>query len=517
MLPTQSTYCQTPGTGRRRQCAFRSVAARIIASLFLTWATFATSARGRGAEVDVLHIDGTVWRGEWIGADGSVALAGTVTVRGPSGPVDVPFHDLARLTFSAATVPVPSLPITAGQTVGSTPTDASTPADKTKSDADGPQVAPPADDDKKATKESVPSEPATPGNETPKQDNVVEEATGPVPAIFHLADGGLLPGKLIDPPAGDVASDAVYGRTALAEVTALPFDRVAAIQLGRGDEFPRAFRAFRSALANRLPGRDVLIVRSVDDAKTLRGQLVQIGTQTGSFSFAGRCRSFQTGKIFGVVFAGGGGIDRDDRFGVTASLLDGSVFSGNIVDADASAVRLASSIGQTATIRVSDISRLECVSNRVVYVSDIEPSAQTVEGLLHRTWPIRFDRSVGGGPLVIDGEVFARGIGVHSRTTLTYSLDGGFQSFVATIGLDDAVRPGGSVIFRVSVDGNARFESQELTGRDEAQLIKIDIAGARTLTLVVDFGKALDLGDHADWAGARLIRPAPDAPDGARQ
>jgi hypothetical protein len=95
---------------------------------------------------------------------------------------------------------------------------------------------------------------------------------------------------------------------------------------------------------------------------------------------------------------------------------------------------------------------------------------------------------------------------MHSRATLNYELPEGFSHLVATIGIDDAVRPRGSVVFRVITDGKPAYESKTLTGRDPAENIRVDIRGARTLQLVVDFGEELDVGDQADWANIRLVK-----------
>ncbi len=68
------------------------------------------------------------------------------------------------------------------------------------------------------------------------------------------------------------------------------------------------------------------------------------------------------------------------------------------------------------------------------------------------------------------------------------------------------MRPRGSVVFRVRGDGRLLFESGETTGSDPPREIAVDVAGVRRLTLECDESGDLDLGDHADWAAARLIR-----------
>jgi hypothetical protein len=43
-------------------------------------------------------------------------------------------------------------------------------------------------------------------------------------------------------------------------------------------------------------------------------------------------------------------------------------------------------------------------------------------------------------------------------------------------------------------------------GSDPAREIKLDVAGVKLLSLIVEPGEDLDLADLADWADARVLR-----------
>jgi hypothetical protein len=113
---------------------------------------------------------------------------------------------------------------------------------------------------------------------------------------------------------------------------------------------------------------------------------------------------------------------------------------------------------------------------------------------------------VAGGPLVLNGRRYEKGLGVHADTTLTYKLDGNFETFMATIGIDDSPG-GGSAVFRVRGDERVLHQSDVLFARD-SQRVVVDVRGIRELKLECSRGPDLDLGDHGDWAEARLIRAA---------
>ncbi len=356
----------------------------------------------------------------------------------------------------------------------------------------------------------------------PAEKSAPQDAKSVEPALlsgvgFHLADGGFIPGVIVGEAAG-----AVVGRCLLGDSVVMPFERLAGIQLTDAKAYPRAAELFRETLSDRLPGHDVLVTRSKDDAKSLRGTLEQLGPQRGSFALAGGSaratvpafahataqpvRTFRLEKIFGIVFAAGA--YKQPTYPITVELVDGSVFSGKIRSADAETLRIGTSLDVDADVAITTVAEIRCRSHRVVYLSDLTPKTERIEGRLHRPWPLKQDRSVGGGPLTIGGRRFEKGLGVHSRTELDYELAGGYETFVATLGIDDAVRPRGSVVFRVLGDGTVLHESATLTGTSEPQPCRVDVDGVALLTLVVDYGDALDLADHADWGGARLLRAA---------
>ena len=321
--------------------------------------------------------------------------------------------------------------------------------------------------------------------------------------VFHLADGGRLYGELV----GD-APEAVVTRTVLGDAVPIAFDRLAAIQFVRGgDTFARAEELFESALKERLPAQDVLITRGPEDTKSLRGRLETLDAESGSFAFGDKPRTFQTDKIFGIVFATGA--NKQSIFPVTIELSNGSVVSGAVERADAESVKAATSVGPIVEMKVGEVMSLRVRSPRVVYLSDLTPTAERMEGMLHRPWPVRKDRSVSAAPLSMAGRVFDRGLGVHSKTELDYAVGGAYESLVATIGIDDAVRPSGSVVFRILGDGKDLFDSGVLTGQHPPRDVKVDVKGVNTLTLIVDYGDGLDLSDHADWGGVRLLKPTP--------
>lgn len=164
--------------------------------------------------------------------------------------------------------------------------------------------------------------------------------------------------------------------------------------------------------------------------------------------------------------------------------------------------------GATVRVPVKHVVALDVRQGRAVYLSDLKPRRYEHTPYLGVRWPYTLDASVAGNELRIGGSTYDKGIGMHSQSRITFDLGSGYQWFEAWVGLDERTGQGGSVVVGVLVDGKPIDvgTTKELTGRDKPLPIRIRVAGARELTLVVLFGRHGDVQDHVDWADARLIK-----------
>jgi NPCBM/NEW2 domain/PA14 domain len=146
----------------------------------------------------------------------------------------------------------------------------------------------------------------------------------------------------------------------------------------------------------------------------------------------------------------------------------------------------------------------QALGNGVNYLSDLTWTSAT-----NGYGPVEKDRSNGeaaagdGKPLTIQGATFAKGLGVHANSTITYTLLSTCPTFSAQVGVDDEIGNLGSVIFQVYGDGVKLYDSGIMTGADAAKPISVNTAGKTELKLVVDANGSPDY-DHADWADAKV-------------
>lgn len=320
-------------------------------------------------------------------------------------------------------------------------------------------------------------------------------------AVFHLADGGRFAGRIVA-----ATDDGIDVRTAFAESVTLNFEHLAAIRFPADPDPPRARQVFEAELAARLPGKDVLVTRAGDEVKTVRGTILSLGPTSGRFLLDGRERTFDVSSVYGLVCALGAG--SREPAPARLHLASGALLPARLLPSNGDRIIAQAAFGSRLELPPDGVVEIALHSDRVVYLSDIEPVGQDLRGLLHAPWPVRRDASATNSPIRLDGRTFDKGLGVHARTQLVYALDGRFERFCATIGIDEAARPRGNVVFHVLGDGRMLFDSGPVTGRDPARDLNIEVTSVKELTLLVDYGEGMDLADHADWAQARVIRPA---------
>jgi NPCBM/NEW2 domain len=77
------------------------------------------------------------------------------------------------------------------------------------------------------------------------------------------------------------------------------------------------------------------------------------------------------------------------------------------------------------------------------------------------------------------------------------------------VGFDDAAKGLGRVDCRVFADGKELYSNPDLQASGAPVPLKLSVAGADQLRLLVDFGRGQDTGDRVIWANARLFRPSP--------
>lgn len=324
-------------------------------------------------------------------------------------------------------------------------------------------------------------------------------------AQVYLTDGGLLQADIIDCNGEDLLVDsASFGQMKL------PLSAINSVLLRapsaatRRDARAETLRAQAPAKEN-----DGMLLENGD---ILWGTLKTIKSGKIEFTAQGSTHTVPAAKVSAIS--------------INAALQSKKVPSGLrfiVALADGSHVRATSltSDGQQAHLETTagawDVDHrkivfLQTLGGQVRYLSDLKPSDYRHIPYLDMSWNYALDRNVLGMPLRSGGRRYFKGIGMHSTSRLTFDLDATYQRLEGTVALDDSVGAGGSVTFRVFLDGSEAYKSPLVAGSvpklKSGEHFSLDVSAARRVSLVVDFGEGGDVLDRANWLDLRLVNLA---------
>ncbi|MCG3131115.1 MAG: hypothetical protein FLDDKLPJ_01891 [Phycisphaerae bacterium] len=318
--------------------------------------------------------------------------------------------------------------------------------------------------------------------------------------MVHLAGGGRIAARL-----GEESSVGIAINTPDGEARTLPLSVVEAVQFAGEAACPDGEAAFAAALRARRAGEDVLIACASGEVRTVGGVLESLGAESGRFRAGSESRTFRTARMHGVVLATP--LNPQEPPGFRVHTRHGWIVPGAL-DGVGDMLHVRLTEGVSVAVPSAEVTRIERLNPRVVYVSDLPRAREHVEGVLLVPRSARNDENAARGPLRLDGRDFPKGVGMHARTAVTYDLSGEYETFFALVGVDDSAGPGGSVVFRVEADGKTVFDSGRLTASDGAVEARLSVVGADSLTLICDVADGVDIGDLGNWADARVIKPS---------
>lgn len=325
----------------------------------------------------------------------------------------------------------------------------------------------------------------------------------PEDVLLRLADGSEIAGTLL---AG--AEDQLVLKAPGLGRLSIGIDAVSAAAFG-----PPETRVDPALLVT-LEERDIVYRRGPVEGDVLRGTVTRVGADGIAIDSDIGPVSLEAARVLGVAIAPLAAEREPLAARVELDLAAGGLLVGDLLGLSAEEVRVRTLFSDALAVPCALLARVRFASERFAYLGDLEP-ARVEEtpffgGSDEFLFPWRRDRTVTGRPLVVGGERFAKGIGLHARARLSWSLAERFSGLRAVAGISDEVLglgARGSVVFRVLVDGEARFDSGMVRGGEKARrLPEIDLRGARELTVEVDFGDEGDVADRAVLCDAILVR-----------
>ena len=191
---------------------------------------------------------------------------------------------------------------------------------------------------------------------------------------------------------------------------------------------------------------------------------------------------------------------------VRATFTDGSRVTLTAVEVADGTLTGTTAFAAKLVVPLDRVVALDVLGGKLVDLSDLTPVESEVAGFTGAGWPWTRDRAVTGGPLRLPGAgTLDRGVGTHALTRLTFAVPDGAAAFTSLVGLDPVAGRRGTADVSVLVDGRPAASPGRLTFVSGAVPVRVPLAGAKRLTLVVDYGPAGGVQAAVNWGLPRVV------------
>jgi len=268
---------------------------------------------------------------------------------------------------------------------------------------------------------------------------------------------------------------------------------------------------------------DLLVIRAADNSLDyLEGLVGDIQGEEVEFDLDDEQLQVRREKVAGVIYYHPAAAHAGEPL-CTVTTAGGTLWRVRQLTLENDRLRLTSSGGLQVELPLMVMQRIDFASRAVVLLSELEPvsvrwtpywptKVPELSAALERVYqPRRLGAAGGEQPLLATGpegkgvRPYDQALRIRSRTEIVYRLAGAYRRFTAVAGIDARARDAGDAQLRVLVDDQPRVELRA-AGEDPPHQLDIDVTGAMRLTIVVDYGDELDIGDHLNLCDARLIK-----------
>jgi hypothetical protein len=302
-----------------------------------------------------------------------------------------------------------------------------------------------------------------------------------------------------------IAEGKVKCLTAMGE-TSMPIQSIACILMPGSHERPMDVEPMPDRLGIKRGDSDVVIVSSGGGQNVaVKGVVLRASGGELVIEYEGVESPLPAATVRAIVMAKVAAPTNPASASATVTLVDGSTLRIESLAAAGAGFAARSPLLGSLVVPRSAIALVCFASKMAVFLSDLDPSVRQT-GFFDETFTWKRNRAVSGGPLEVGGRAFEKGIGVHARCELTYTLGGAYRGMSAIAGIDDSVRSGAAMLSVVG-DGKVLFGPALLDrGRPPVEL-RVDLKGVGRMTILADFAEGtVGSGARVDLCGATLVK-----------
>ncbi|MEM8885299.1 MAG: NPCBM/NEW2 domain-containing protein, partial [Planctomycetota bacterium] len=320
---------------------------------------------------------------------------------------------------------------------------------------------------------------------------VSQQEPSPDPFNLYLAGGDRLRGKVEG--RGDavtLASKHVAGlERKLAQVEAICV----------GTFFGQVQAAYRAEFEKQLrAGRDTVVVNRGSKPFPIRAVLLEVRNDAIVVRLGDRERELPRDKVYGFVRRGADpATPSEGAILARVHFNDGGRVTLPVESIGGGEIRAGGAI-----IDRRHVTRIDFLGRHIERLAAMNPVSADEIALFGKAPRWKKNEMILGGPMRMDGKIYANGVGVQAKSRLEYAVGGRWNRFFVRCGIDDAASREGRATFRVYGDGKLLKEVTRRRG-EPAAVLTLDITGVERLVLEALPGDSYT-SDLCNWAEARV-------------
>lgn len=283
-------------------------------------------------------------------------------------------------------------------------------------------------------------------------------------------------------------------------------DCVAGLVLKEGADLTR----FELSLKDRSVERDTIIAEGSDGQQVVSGLLESVDSSRARLNYQGESRSISLSRLVAIVTAN---ISSPVPEGIqgTVKLANGGSFTGVPDQLKNGVLTLKLSGNSRVDIAFSAVAVISFSSGSFAWLSQLPMESSSFVPLTWMPFEASRDLNVSGDEMTLRWpstgatRSFARGVGMRPTSRIEYRNDKGYKRLVAVVGIDAGTNGAGNCEVAVTGDG-IRIWSAQISGKSDPADLNLSIEGMERIEISVRPGELLDIGDHVNWADARLVK-----------
>ena len=338
---------------------------------------------------------------------------------------------------------------------------------------------------------------AKPGQPAAKAPSLATKSKTIVYLGTHKQSQGRLHGDL-----ARLSAEALALATDWKQEIEIPLLRVTGIWFGKSvgrAEFDKQMAA---------PAGDDTVLLNASDGTLAQIQCSVLGFAEEKLNvrYDGADRSIKEDRLLGIVLAAHPEVAANSAPFQVFTLASGDSIWGTLAAINDQDVEIDSLWQSRVKLPAGGLADIRFRNGKLTFLSDLEPIAVEETAYFGRVIHWRRDLGFDDTPAKVKGRQVTRCLAMHSRSVLTFALDGQYEKFKTRLGFDDSAGNRGQAACRVLVDGREALANKNLRSTDDAVEVEVSVRGAKQLALEVDFGEGEDVGDRIIWAEPRLFR-----------